>query len=313
MVVTDKLIEHFPDVVDVNFTAHMEDELDEIAEGGIGWTQVLHEFNGPFERALEKAEHSFERYEEELDELCPLCPKEGREPGKLQVKLGRFGKFIGCPNYPECRYIRNMDGSERPEPVLLDETCPECGVHKLQERVGRFGPFVGCSGYPECRYIRKDPPVSTGVDVSRVPPGHAGRAEEPVRRAVLQLRPLPRMHARGEQPADQGSPVSAVRLAAAPAAEERQVLELRRRAGPGLQRHEGRRRRGRGGGPRGEGWRPARRAPRRRSPRQARRRPPPSGSRRRSASPPPSGSRPRRRRPRRPAAALAAVPDAPEA
>ena len=163
MVVTDKLIEHFPDVVDVNFTAHMEDELDDIAEGGIGWTQVLHEFNGPFERALEKAEHSFERYEEELDELCPLCPKEGREPGKLQVKLGRFGKFIGCPNYPECRYIRNMDGSERPEPVLLDETCPECGVHKLQERVGRFGPFVGCSGYPECRYIRKDPPVSTGV------------------------------------------------------------------------------------------------------------------------------------------------------
>ena len=163
MVVTDKLIEHFPDVVDVNFTAHMEDELDDIAEGGIGWTQVLHEFNEPFQRALEKAEHSFERYEEELDELCPLCPKEGREPGKLQVKLGRFGKFIGCPNYPECRYIRNMDGSERPEPVLLDETCPECGVHKLQERVGRFGPFVGCSGYPECRYIRKDPPVSTGV------------------------------------------------------------------------------------------------------------------------------------------------------
>ena len=163
MVVTDKLIEHFPDVVDVNFTAHMEDELDDIAEGGIGWTQVLHEFNEPFQRALEKAEHSFERYEEELDELCPLCPKEGREPRKLQVKLGRFGKFIGCPNYPECRYIRNMDGSERPEPVLLDETCPECGVHKLQERVGRFGPFVGCSGYPECRYIRKDPPVSTGV------------------------------------------------------------------------------------------------------------------------------------------------------
>ena len=113
MVVTDKLIEHFPDVVDVNFTAHMEEELDDIAEGEIGWTQVLDEFNGPFERALEKAEHSFERYEEELDELCPLCPKEGREPGKLQVKLGRYGKFIGCPNYPECRYIRNMDGSER--------------------------------------------------------------------------------------------------------------------------------------------------------------------------------------------------------
>ena len=85
VVVTDKLIEHFPDVVDVNFTAHLEEELDEIAEGEIGWTQVLHEFNGPFERALEKAEHSFERYEEELDEVCPLCPQEGREPGKLRT------------------------------------------------------------------------------------------------------------------------------------------------------------------------------------------------------------------------------------
>ena len=161
-VVTDKLIEHFPDVVDVNFTAHLEEELDNIAEGQIGWTQVLHEFNDPFERALEKAEHSFERYEEELDETCPVCPTEGREPGQLQVKLGRFGKFVGCTNYPECRYIRNMDGSVRPEPVLLDETCPECG-RQLQERVGRYGPFVGCSGYPECRFIKKEPPKTTGV------------------------------------------------------------------------------------------------------------------------------------------------------
>src|SRR5512133_443460 len=86
VVVTDKLIEHFPDVVVINFTAQLEEELDEIAEGQVGWTQVLHEFNGPFERALEKAEDSFERYEEELDELCPLCPQEGREPGTLEVK-----------------------------------------------------------------------------------------------------------------------------------------------------------------------------------------------------------------------------------
>jgi len=161
-VVTDKLVEHFPDVVDVNFTAYMEKELDDIAEGDLGKVTMLHEFNGPFERALEKAEDSFERYQEDLDELCPLCPTEGREPGRLQVKLGRFGKFIGCPNYPECRYIRNMDGSERPEPVLLDETCPECG-RQLQQRVGRYGPFVGCSGYPECRYIKKEPPKGTGV------------------------------------------------------------------------------------------------------------------------------------------------------
>ncbi len=161
-VVTDKLIEHFPDVVDVNFTAYMEKELDDIAEGDLRKLQMLEEFNGPFERALEKAEHSFERYEEVLDEDCPLCPKEGREPAKLQMKLGRYGKFIGCPNYPECRYIRNMDGTERGEPELLDELCPECGK-QLQKRVGRFGPFVGCSGYPDCRFIKKDPAKSTGV------------------------------------------------------------------------------------------------------------------------------------------------------
>ncbi len=163
MVVTDKLIEHFPDIVDVNFTAYMEKELDDIAEGDLAKVQMLEEFNGPFTRALEKAEDSFERFKEELDELCPLCSTEGREPGKLEVKLGRFGKFIGCTNYPECRYIRNMDGSERPEPEMLDETCPQCGTHKLQRRVGRFAPFVGCSGYPDCTYIKKDPPKTIGV------------------------------------------------------------------------------------------------------------------------------------------------------
>jgi len=161
-VVTDKLVDHFPDVVDVGFTARMEDELDDIAEGKMPWTQVLHEFNEPFSRALEKAEYEFERYEEDLDEKCPKCPEEGREPGNLTVKLGRFGKFIGCDNYPDCNYIRNMDGSVRPEPELLDETCPECGK-QLMQKTGRFGPFVGCSGYPDCKYIRKDPAKSTGV------------------------------------------------------------------------------------------------------------------------------------------------------
>jgi DNA topoisomerase-1 len=161
-IVTDKLVEHFPDVVDANFTAYMEKELDDIAEGDLRKLQMLEEFNGPFERALEKAEHSFERFSEELDEDCALCPTEGREAGRLEVKLGRYGKFIGCTNYPECRYIRNMDGSERAEPEMLEETCPDCGK-QLQRRVGRFGPFVGCSGYPECHYIKKDPAKSTGV------------------------------------------------------------------------------------------------------------------------------------------------------
>ncbi len=76
-IVTDKLIEHFPDVVDANFTAYMEKELDDIAEGDLAKLQMLEEFNGPFERALEKAEHSFERYSEELDEAVPAVPDRG--------------------------------------------------------------------------------------------------------------------------------------------------------------------------------------------------------------------------------------------
>jgi DNA topoisomerase-1 len=153
-VVTDLLVEHFPDIVDHSFTARMEEELDEIAEGDLGWVQVVDEFYGPFERLLEKKTEEIERPQEELDELCPQCPKEGREPGKLVVKLGRAGKFVGCANWPECTYTRDLSGQVRPEPELLEERCPECG-RQLVKRVGRYGPFIGCSGYPECRYIKR--------------------------------------------------------------------------------------------------------------------------------------------------------------
>ena len=154
MVVTDLLVEHFPDIVDVNFTAKMEDELDDIAEGKLAWTQVLDEFYGPFERLIEKKQDEIERPEELLDEKCPLCPEEGREPGQLTIKLGRRGKFVGCKNYPDCKFTRDLDGSVRPEPELLEELCPECGK-QLISRVGRYGPFIGCSGYPDCKYIKK--------------------------------------------------------------------------------------------------------------------------------------------------------------
>src|SRR6266542_2893585 len=118
-VVTDLLKEFFPDVVDVNFTAKMEEDLDEIAEGTLRWVQVLDEFYGPFERLLEQNEGEIQRFEEVLDETCPLCPKEGRDPGQLVIKLGRYGKFIGCSNWPDCSYIRNIDGQERKEPEVL--------------------------------------------------------------------------------------------------------------------------------------------------------------------------------------------------
>ena len=161
-VTTDVLVDQFGDhFLDYDFTARMESELDDIAEGKMKWSQVLDEFHTPFERKVEKAEQELERPEEELDELCPRCPEEGREPGKLVIKLGRRGKFVGCKNYPECRYTRDVDGQERPEPELLEETCPECGK-QLVKRWGRYGPFVGCSGYPDCRYIKREE-KKTGV------------------------------------------------------------------------------------------------------------------------------------------------------
>jgi DNA topoisomerase-1 len=168
-VVTDLLVEFFPDIVDVNFTSKMEEELDDIAEGKLGWIQVLDEFYGPFERLIEKNVDEIQRFEETLDELCPLCPQEGREPGQLVIKLGKYGKFIGCNKYPECKYIRNLDGQERKEPEILEETCPECG-RPLAKKYGRFGPFIGCTGYPDCRYIKKEE-QKTGVACPRCEQG----------------------------------------------------------------------------------------------------------------------------------------------
>jgi DNA topoisomerase I len=161
-VVTDLLVEHFAEIVDYDFTARMEEELDEIAEGKMRWVQVLDEFYGPFERLLEKKEDEIERPKEELDEECPKCIEEHREPpGQLVIKLGRSGRFVACDRWPECDYSRDLSGRERPEPELLEERCPECGK-QLVKRVGRYGPFVGCSGYPDCKYIKREE-QKTGV------------------------------------------------------------------------------------------------------------------------------------------------------
>jgi DNA topoisomerase I len=160
--VVDLLIEWFSDVMDYGFTARMEEELDDIAEGKMRWSQVLDEFFSPFERDLEKATEQAERPKEELDEECPKCIEEGRKPpGQLVIKLGRAGRFVACDRWPECDYSRDLSGQERPEPELLDERCPECGK-QLLKRVGRYGPFIGCSGYPDCKYIKREE-QKTGV------------------------------------------------------------------------------------------------------------------------------------------------------
>ncbi len=162
-VVIDLLVEHFPEIVDYDFTARMEEELDEVAEGKMRWVQVLDEFYGPFERLLEKKEVEIERPTEELDETCPKCPEEGRKPpGQLVIKLGKAGRFVACDRWPECDYSRDLDGKERPEPEPIGETCPQCAEEgrdppgDLVKRYGRYGPFVGCARYPECKYVKRE-------------------------------------------------------------------------------------------------------------------------------------------------------------
>jgi len=163
-VVVDTLVDYFPDIVDVGLTSRMEDELDDIAERKMRWADVLREFYGPFHETVEVVGPKIQPPERRLDELCPLCPVEGRTPGHLVEKLGRFGKFIACENYPECTYTREVEGApQRPGPEPTGETCPECGQGELVKRFGRFGPFIGCSRYPDCKYIKKEKPRSTGI------------------------------------------------------------------------------------------------------------------------------------------------------
>ena len=151
-VVTDLLVEHFPEIPDVTFTARMEEDLDEIAVGHKDWPEVLRQFYDPFEQLVEKKKKEITRddlIKETTDEKCPKCG------GEMTIKLGRYGKFLSCANYPECKGTRQIDGTERPEPVPVEGECELCGSPLLQ-RHGRFGPFVGCSNYPKCKYIKKE-------------------------------------------------------------------------------------------------------------------------------------------------------------
>lgn len=197
--VSDYLVENFPEIMNIEFTANVEAELDTVESGERDWRELLKDFYGPFEQEVERAA---EAEPEALEgEACPECE------GRLLVRYSRHGKFAGCENYPECAYTRDLsdgvierpaveetdhicpkcesplvirtgrrgrffactaypecdytadvgeDGAprERPRPMETDETCPECQEGKLILRDGRRGKFLGCSSYPRCRYTR---------------------------------------------------------------------------------------------------------------------------------------------------------------
>jgi len=153
--VNDVLVEHFPEIVDYKFTARLEDDLDEIAEGKKKWQPIIHEFWGPFKTNLDKKEKELDKKkltEEKTDEVCEKCGK------PMVIKMGRFGKFFACTGYPDCKNtkpINDENGAPEP-PEETGDKCPDCGK-PLVKRKGRYGEFVGCSGYPDCKYIKKDP------------------------------------------------------------------------------------------------------------------------------------------------------------
>ncbi len=158
--VNDVLVQHFPNVVDYQFTANIENDLDAIAEGKHPWQHTLREFYGPFAAQLETKEKELSKKALTETAAGAVCVKCGKP---MVIKLGRFGKFLACSGYPECTNKAPLDKDGKSQPLqLLDEKCPECGK-PLTQRIGRFGPFVGCSGYPDCKYIKKTPPKEYGT------------------------------------------------------------------------------------------------------------------------------------------------------
>jgi DNA topoisomerase-1 len=149
--VNDMLVENFPEIVDINFTSHIEEEFDDIAEGKIKWVEVMKEFYGPFKKHLIEKEESVQKTIEYSTTPCPHCGK------MMQIKYGRMGKFLACPEEgskvtmpmpEEAAKIKELEEKTK------GEMCPICGK-QMEVKRGRFGFFLGCVDYPKCKGISK--------------------------------------------------------------------------------------------------------------------------------------------------------------
>ncbi len=152
------LVDNFADIIDIGFTAEVEDKLDAVARGEQGWKPLLSAFWQPFKADVDKAADA-ERPVEETSEKCPECGE------ALAIKLGRYGKFYACTGYPKCKYARPLNGEkkETAEVELSDQKCDKCGA-PMAIKQGRYGKFLGCSAYPKCRNIQPmEKPKDTGV------------------------------------------------------------------------------------------------------------------------------------------------------
>ena len=148
-IVTQLMKDNFEDIVDVKFTADMESKLDLIKDGEQEWTEVIREFYGPFEESVEKASATIEKVvvpDEVSDVQCEKC-------GAMMVyKMGRFGKFLACPNFPECRNTKAIVEK-------IDVPCPKCGAALIKRKSKRGKPFYGCERSPECDFVSWDKPA----------------------------------------------------------------------------------------------------------------------------------------------------------
>jgi DNA topoisomerase-1 len=163
VMVNGLLVKSFPDIVSTDFTAQMEERLDQVEEGQQDWVKLLETFYAPFKNDLEKAKvemRDVKREEQATDEVCEKCGK------PMVIKWGRNGHFLACSGYPDCRntkeYTRNADGTLKVVPTTRpsDQVCPACGSPMVIKR-GRFGEFLACTRYPDCKTTS---PISLGVD-----------------------------------------------------------------------------------------------------------------------------------------------------
>jgi DNA topoisomerase-1 len=161
VLVSDLLVNHFPVVMDVAFTARMEEELDKIEEGQMRWVEAVKDFYKPFSESLEKAHAEMKDFKSEQTPTDITCEKCGKP---MVIKWGRNGQFLACSGYPDCKntkpFVRKENGEVEAAPEeTTDEKCPKCGSPMVIKR-GRFGKFLACSRYPECNHTQG---MSTGV------------------------------------------------------------------------------------------------------------------------------------------------------